>query len=279
MGIGQNRQRNYTQRLSSSRVLRRLVSTLPRGGVRVARTLSNHFPTSGVLDLVGPGKGLRMFLETADPFQAEMAFGVYQPRVLSAVQGLAQAGDTILMAGAQLGYVMLALARVIGPQGRVIGFEADPRVALKCSDNLKLNKECAAELCSVGLGSENVTLELWASDTAGHSSFAAPHQADARINVTVRTGDDVLREKEIRRLDGIVLDVEGWEPHVLDGLKETLSAALPRWAVIESCAWALKDAGSSAEQLRSKLHQFGWNMRSVSGRAIADNDDIICLRP
>jgi FkbM family methyltransferase len=220
-----------------------------------------------------------MYLDTADPFQCEMACGNYQPCVVEQILALARPGDVVLTAGAHLGYTVLALAKVIGLTGKILAFEADPRMVERCQRNLELNHiEDIVRLFPFALGRSDGQLQMSISLTAGQSSFAIEHHHLGYASVEVKNGDELLAGLGVNRIDGLVLDVEGWEMQVLDGLARTLSVTPPRWAIVECWDVALKSAGSSARELLSRLATYGWNLRSAEGGVASDGCDIVCTR-
>jgi FkbM family methyltransferase len=240
--------------------------------------ISRHYPKEQVFELVGRLQHA-MYLDTADPFQADIAFGAYQPELLKAIFRLARPGDVVLTAGAHLGYVALAISRAVGPQGRVLAFEAEPGMAEKCARNLALNQvEGMIDLYPCALGSANAELEMSISSTAGQSSFAIGHHRIGGARVAVRKGDEVMAELGITEIDGMVLDVEGWEMEILAGLGKTLANHLPRWAIVECWDVALKAAGSSAAELVQELNKLGWTTVAIDGGPVRDGTDIVCSR-
>lgn len=245
-------------------MLRSLVQFLPRGQNRVAHLITRR---SGTFEMVGPLSGLQMNLDTSDQFQAEMACGVYQSELVKELQSLINPGDVVLTAGTHLGYMMLAMARM---GATVIGCECDPNLIELCQANLDLNDE-DVRLLPVGLGSRDEKLEMNISVHAGQSSFSIAHYSTEKRTVKIRRGDDLLRELGIDQIDGLLLDVEGWECEVLSGLNETL-VKTPRWAVIECFEVALRDAGNSGEQLRSQIKAIGWRIEKEIGA------DLFCRR-
>ena len=48
---------------------------------------------------------------------------VYDPREAAAIKGLVKSGDTCLDIGTNIGFYALLLSSLVGPRGRVIGFE------------------------------------------------------------------------------------------------------------------------------------------------------------
>jgi FkbM family methyltransferase len=252
----------------SSVLVRRLISNLSRGGPRLTKMLTQKFPEKRVFELTKPLQGVQMQFDTSDIFEAQMAFGTYQPRLLTEIKRLSRPGDQVIMAGAALGYVPLALANL---GCKVIAMEADPRNYEKCRDNIALNKNLEVVLFGEGLSDVNATELIWLSDVGTHSSFAAQHHATTQGEAKVRRGDDVLQELRVSEIDGIVLDVEGWEIHALEGLRETFTKKLPRWAIIECADWALQAAGKSEAELRELIGSFGWKVTEEIG------SDLVCV--
>jgi FkbM family methyltransferase len=263
----------------TSKSLRRLIASAPQGRSRLGRLISRRYPTSQVFNLVGNLSDISLHLDTSDPFQSDMAYGAYQNEVIEQMLELVRPGDVVLTAGAQVGYVPLVLARVVGSRGRVITFEPDPRMIEACRRNIALNRaDNIVHLVPMGLGSANEKLNMSLSSHTGQSSFAISHHHVSSASVPVRRGDEVLAELGISRIDGLVLDVEGWEMKVLAGLAKTFSAQLPRWAIIECWDVPLKAAGSSANELLKKLTSLDWTTRSVDGGEARDETDIVCTR-
>ncbi len=259
-----------------SDAVRSLIASMPRGKSRAARLISRRYPRAKVFPLVKRLKGISLFLDTSDPFQAEMAYGSYQDSVINKILELANPGDVVLTAGAQVGYVALALAKAVGSNGRVVAFEADPRMVEACRNNLALNNQHAVELIPFGLGAVNSNLQISISSTPGQSSLAIAHNHLRYLTVPVRNGDEAVAEIGVSKIDGIVLDVEGWETQVLEGLSETLARHLPRWAIIESWDVALRGAGSSSASLKAQLERLGWKLSSIDG-GVPGEGDIVCI--
>ncbi len=210
-----------------------------------------------------------MQLDTAEPFQRLMAFGAYQPDLFRVLRGLIRKEDRVLMAGANIGYVPLALASL---GCRVVGFEADPRNVEACRRNLALNPQFDVHLVGEGLSDKAGILKFWQSETDSQSSFAVHHQSAKQAQVAVTAGSEALQELGIKQLDGIVLDVEGWECHALEGLRQTIEGNLPRWAIIECAPWALEGAGKTSTDLHKLLESFGWRITNPG------QEDLVCIR-
>lgn len=140
-----------------------------------------------MFELVGDLAGVRLTIDTADLFQSQMIYGVYQRPVIATLKRLMRAGDTVLVAGAHIGYIPLVLAN---GGATVVCFEADPRNVLQCRENLDLNPLLPVTLVPEGLSNTEGNLRMWQSVSGTHSSFGAQHLGGAYVDVCTRRGDD-----------------------------------------------------------------------------------------
>ncbi|HJU69136.1 MAG TPA: FkbM family methyltransferase [Gemmatimonadaceae bacterium] len=240
--------------------------------------------------------GVRLVIDPGDPYQLEMWLGAYQPHVVSFLRRAVKPGSRVLCAGLHVGYVASLARKLAGPTGVVLTAEPDEAARDRAAINLALATQDAFAPIHVlpgGLSDETTELQLYRSAVLGHSSFAAPHEGKSIETVPLRRGDDWLRQLGVRELDVLVLDVEGWELHVLRGLEEVIANSPGLSALIEVSEWALRDAGSTRAALFDHLAQRGFDMRwaaqvspvaplGVWGASIADareaEGDLLCVR-
>jgi FkbM family methyltransferase len=275
------------------RLIRWAAARLPRGRARLARALARVLRTPFV-DTVEPRDlQTRMVIDPSDPFQLEIWLGTYQPHVISFLRQSIKPGATVLVAGLHVGYIATLAARLAGPRGIVLSAEPDPAARDAAQRNLAmLDGTCApVHVLAAGLSDSDGSLTIHLSSTLGHSSFAGPHHARARDVVPLRRGDDWLRERGVRALDVLVLDVEGWECHALGGLAGVIAESPHLVALVEVSDWALRDAGASVSMLLDWLDAHGFDVfwaesptgrHGVSGARADANDvragDVLCVK-
>ncbi len=139
---------------------------------------------------------------------------------------------TAIDVGANIGLVASMLAARL-PQGRVVAIEPD-------ADNLlDLRQTCAAgpaariaivpTACGAGEGWARLRYAgPYVSAQSVGSSSAEPGE---RL-VAVQSLDAVVAQQALSRVDFIKIDVEGFEPAVLDGMSDTLARHRP-WVAME----------------------------------------------
>jgi len=242
------------------RLLRKMITALPRGRARAARMLGRLLRRPFTDDVPPYDAGLRLIIDPNDRFQLEIWLGAYQPHVVSFLRRAIRPGDRVLCAGLHIGYVAALARRLAGPRGIVLSAEPDDSARQRAEINLRLSDgpACAPiHILPAGLSDKAETLVFHKSSVLGHSSFAAPHHQEGLVDTAVRRGDSWLAELGIDSLDVLVLDVEGWELSALRGLQEVLARSPRLRAMIEVSNWALRDAGTSPEALLTYCWEAG----------------------
>jgi FkbM family methyltransferase len=139
-------------------------------------------------------------------------------------------GMFVLDVGANFGYYSVLMADLIGPDGKLIAFEPNPRAADAADATLFVN----------GFESRSTVMRSAVSDTAGSVAFAIPHHEpkNARmvpdgytsdgedvIQVSTVTIDEICRNE--RRVDFIKIDAEGGEYKIFQGMRELIARDRP----------------------------------------------------
>jgi FkbM family methyltransferase len=196
--------------------------------------------------------------------------GLFDLAVSESLARLIDAGDTVIDAGANVGYMTVLAATAAGPGGRVLAFEPHPDLFEVLRQNAAYAGRfgCAVEARQVALGDNHgpASLQIPASfaDNDGLATLVANATPARSVAVTVERLDDVV--------DGAVsvmkLDVEGSEASVLRGAQRLLSGGRVRHIVFEEhdaerseVVRMLRDAG---------YHMFalGWRVRGLEVRPI-----------
>jgi FkbM family methyltransferase len=168
----------------------------------------------------GPASGLRF-----RGGKAGYLLGASEPAVQEALVQYLGPGDVLYDVGANVGYMSVLGARLVGPRGRVECFEPLPSNVELLRENLDTNKF---------------------TNFAIHEFAASDHDGQARMSLgdglrigngqIVETADHTTIEVPIHRLDGLKLrppqlvkiDVEGVELAVLRGMTNILEASRPK---------------------------------------------------
>jgi len=180
------------------------------------------------------------------------------------VREASQPGATVLEAGAHIGYVTLQAARAVGPTGRVIAFEPNPRTLPVLRRNVEANGFAdRVEIVEVALGSAPGRASFFLTPAGDESSLHRDAAPEDVVDVEVDTADARLGDTHV---DVVKIDVEGGEVEALRGMRELLRRARP--VVFAECnPEALEAAGTSVDELLGELDALGYDVRWIDEEA------------
>lgn len=196
-------------------------------------------------------------------------------------------GDVILDVGANLGYYALNFAqRSIG--GSVYCFEPDPHNFRKLKKNISQNDFSNIKLFNYGLGKESGSFYLGVIDkhNTGMNSVVSEKNADivSQSEIHIKALDQVDEILNLKKIDLIKVDIEGYEYHFLLGARQTITKHHPL-VFMELCDAHLRRQDSSANAIIELLYDLGYNsIKTTSNQKIEEvaldncQFDIICQK-
>ena len=128
--------------------------------------------------------------------------------------------------GANIGYLSMYFAHPRHQLGALHAFEPNPN-ALKTLQSL-FRDHPRARVHPVGLGraDEQLSMNVLPTESRLGSMTRSLDQGE-RITIQIRRGDSYRAEQQLPAPDVIKIDVEGLEPHVLEGLAQTIAQGQP----------------------------------------------------
>lgn len=180
----------------------------------------------------------------------------YEPEVWRELLDSVRTGDVVADVGANIGLYAVALARRVGPTGRVIAYEPDAANAALLRRNLALNGAGGVvDVREVAVGSERGELPFL-SDRQ-QSRFDPSGAARVRV---------VTLDDELERLALLKIDVEGFECAVLEGARSLLAdeRRRPRRIFVEAHLARLPELGRTEQDVTSALERAGYRVTELS---------------
>ncbi|WP_306002623.1 FkbM family methyltransferase [Brevundimonas sp. C43] len=209
-----------------------------------------------------------------------IAQGTWEAWIAKVVLDLLQPGDKVVEVGGHVGFYTLLMAQKVGPQGSVLTFEANPRLAALATRSVRFN----------GYSPWVRIVRQAVSDTEGWIKFSVSRQYGGGGHVYVlddALGDDTqVLEVESVRLDSLGLsnirllriDAEGSEPLILAGAKTLLQqpdiVLCIEWDVIQMRS--RQDPQILVDQLVGCGFKF-WRITTQSELVLVDNDALTNL--
>lgn len=235
-----------------------------------ARLLGRLVPRTGVR--TATVHGYRMELDLADHIQRMIYLGAYERWETRVVRRLLRPGMCFVDVGANVGYFTLLAAGRVGPTGRVMAIEPSRYAADRLAAAIETNRVGNVRLERIGLGREEGAVILYDPLPDNHTPTMLGDPGSAGTTVRVRRLDDCLAEWGVDRIDLLKLDVEGYEPAVLDGAADSLAAGRIRAVLCEFNEHWLTRAGTTGDALRDRL--LGLGLRDATGSKWASGGDL-----
>jgi FkbM family methyltransferase len=177
-------------------------------------------------------------------------------------------GDTCVNAGANTGVYAIQLAHWSAPSGRVIAFEPNPSARAILARHVNMN----------GLNARVEIVPAAVSDRQGSSTFFASEDGDGMSRLAIaneKLVGTVPLTVPTTTLDDycvvppkwIVVDVEGFEIHVLRGARRLLTTCAG--VVVELHPGAWHSAGTSRQELERIIDELSLSVTPLSGQSDA----------
>jgi FkbM family methyltransferase len=185
----------------------------------------------------------------------------FEPDESEVIAGVTAADAVCIDVGANVGYYTLLMASLT-PRGQVHSFEPVPRNFHLLSANVLLNGFENVVLNCCAVGNRDGEMSFTVSEDGAYSSFLdTGRRAQSRtIIVPARTLVSYCRQRGLRRIDFMKVDVEGAEQLVLEGASGCLEDVdlRPKLMMIELYEPMLRTYGTCIDIVVARLGSFGY---------------------
>jgi FkbM family methyltransferase len=199
------------------------------------------------------------YLQTGAPIEPDVA------NVFVKVLG---AGDVVVDIGANIGFLTVLAALLVGPTGRVVAFEPDPGNVERLRANLALNECLNVTIIEKAVTNQVGEVEFFLnSDTSDGNALWDPAQfpgnvkclaTQKRITLPGTTLDAEWEQLRLPAPKVIKIDTEGAEQRVLEGMRGLLAREKPHFVITELHTFGLEKMGCSEASLRASIEGLGY---------------------
>ncbi|MEV0444927.1 FkbM family methyltransferase [Streptomyces spectabilis] len=261
--------------MSSGSTVSEVLATLGRRYVRdapgtfgkaalVTRCLNpwlREHPRERVVDTVF---GARFAVDTRDLIQRYLyLFGVWEPHMSRWLRGRLRPGDVFVDVGANIGYLSVLGARLVGPEGRVVAIEASPEFHRRVLLHRELNgcDNIRAVNAAVSDRRQRLTFVLASAHNMGANSVVPwDGPVASRFETQAVPLPELLEPDEIARARVIKVDVEGAEGSVVRGLAPVLDRLRPDAEIaVEVTPERMAQLGDSVDELLETMRAHGFH--------------------
>ncbi len=220
-----------------------------------------------LLKVVVFGANIAFILEADDRLLSPwfIASGRYESELSNWFVPRLQADSVCIDVGANFGYFTCVFAR-FAAQGKILGVEPDPKLFGILRDNVLINGfHDRTQVHNVAVGPDGTELTLYRRSTrSGNTSMikvsdaytASLGEAPAQPFRAQCVSVDALAQKLGGRVDFLKIDVEGAEPLVFGGAKETIKANENLQIVFEWSPHQISSAGFDLKEFLDELRGY-----------------------
>jgi FkbM family methyltransferase len=222
---------SFLARILPDRVKKLLYAIDPLA--RRIRAALNRAAPSGLTEVTVAAGGLKGgHLQLDLHVEKDYWLGTYETDLQQAVSDLIQPNMVVYDVGANIGYISLLLARVVGEQGRVFSFEALPANLERLRCNLALNPfgdRVRVVAAAVSADSQPVRFLVGPSGAMGKAEGSAGRSLAyaETLEVSGIALDDFVYRDDNPSPDVVKMDIEGGEVLALQGMTCLLDEARP----------------------------------------------------
>lgn len=149
--------------------------------------------------------------------------GAWEPHVISAIVSSLRPGDVYVDIGGNVGVMAFNAAKAVGPTGKVIAFEPNPRNTMAFQRGMLANGTENVRLFAMAVSDVPRMVSITRMSNAKTSTTIDPLQTNYVVQAL--PADELLAGEP--RIDFIKIDIEGFELPALQGLSQTLARHKP----------------------------------------------------
>lgn len=140
--------------------------------------------------------------------------------------------DIVFDVGTNIGETLFNFARLVGGKGFVYGFEPDEENYLNVQKNISLNNFKNVHVFKKAVSDKVGTAKFYVVEPHNRGmNRILDNDTEMKGEMTLletTTLDKIVEENDIRKLDVIKIDIEGYEMHALRGALNTLKRFKPK---------------------------------------------------
>jgi FkbM family methyltransferase len=250
----------------------------PRGWERIMRCLVPFDACAGLAPKEIVREGFKVVSNPSVPIGYHLRFfGSYERQLRAVMRRVLRPGSVALDVGANVGWHTLLMSRLVGSEGCVVAVEANPSVRRMLDMHLSMNGAGNVRVVPFALAAKAQTLDFVGPDFDnpgagdGHVASEEERSSGQTIKVQARTADEVAEEQELKRLDFVKIDVEGFEWPVLQGARECLARFRPA-VVFEFDANYVGRGGGSPADLRAYFSDLDYDLASIGRSRLSETN-------
>ncbi|NPV51605.1 MAG: FkbM family methyltransferase [Candidatus Methanofastidiosum sp.] len=196
-------------------------------------------------------------------------FGKYEIEEIDLIKKFVKPGMTVFDIGANVGYISLLMANLIGSNGKLFSFEPNPNIYSLLNENIEINPilndgRIITEQIALSTSDDKMKFFCPIEGHEGLGGLKDTKRAPLEkvIEVNVKKLDDYVTENNIKNIDFIKMDVEGGELDVIKGGLKTIETMKPI-ILFEATDLNTTPYNYKVKDLILFLEEFGYNVKAT----------------
>lgn len=207
-------------------------------------------------------------LNLKEAIQGAMAAGNYEPLHTEWIVKTLSIGGRFVDVGANFGYFASLASRIVGPTGRVFAFEPSPIAGRSLQAMIDDNQITNMELCRAAVGQcpGEIEIHLPPADEVVHSPSAfVTDPCFTPCRVPMVSLDSYPGLNDGKPIDLIKIDVEGYEPNVIEGMRSLIRRGLVRNMTCEfNSGWLRHNSAMTPAKLLEIVLGLGFEITATT---------------
>lgn len=194
-----------------------------------------------------------------------------EPAFMKILRNEVQPGMVVMDLGANLGYVSLIMAEIVGSSGKVYAIEPNPHNYKILNKNISTNQY--ADIIfpfQMGISNKDGMMDFYISDKTNLGGMMSSKHTKGSIQVKIKTLDTFLKDKEIPNF--IKMDIEGHEVEVLDGMYNVAKKTVNSMKILMEIHTELYSINHNLEKQLRNYIDIGFNVKYVISAGVAIPD-------
>ncbi len=197
----------------------------------------------------------------------------HESEVTQLLLRLLRKGMTFVDAGAHLGYYTLLASRLVGDEGKVFAFEADPNYCDFIERSVKLNEANNVRIVNKAIGSDSGVVTLFSDPRGASGNLYRALASDWKpVLIDATTLDAFFEQEGWPGVHVMKMDIEGSETSAIHGMSKLARRNRDLRLITEFAPRCLEDAEVAPVELFSAISQLGFVNISVIERDLCAVD-------
>jgi len=164
-----------------------------------------------------------------------LMFKIHEPLTTKLLSREIKKGMTCLDIGSNIGYYALLESKIVETNGRVIAIEPSPQNFQYLKKNLEIQNVKNVDAYNFAASDKNGEVNFLVYKES-NGSFTIPDGEETDIpgeiiKVQAKTIDTFLEEISLKQIDFVRMDVEGYEYHIINGMKNIIKNSKPMFQI------------------------------------------------